>query len=414
MKDETTPSSQPVANKKGQAGNRRKNKRRGRAKDAAATTIVVGPVATRSRMRSRHWGVVFSFLVFTALPVAAVHHYLYNYAVDQYYSSVGFSVRTEDAVSSLDVFGILSGSSNASSKDTDILYEFIQSKDLVSQVDQDLDLRSIWSWPEDDPIFVFDAEGTIEDLHAYWARMVRIDYEASTGLIEVGVLAFRPEDAESIALAIFDKSSTMINELSAISRADSTQYARDELELSEERLRAARAALAQYRDQNQLIDPSLVIQGQTGLLTSLQNQLAETLIELDLLRETSRDSDPRIQQAERKVEVIQKRIEQERGKFSDSVQAGEEGFSTLVSEFENLTVEREFAEQAYLAALSSYDATLAEARRQSRYLAPHARPSLPERSEYPKRITTLGLFASFNFLIWMIGVLIYYTIRDRR
>ena len=45
-----------------------------------------------------------------------------------------------------------------------------------------------------------------------------------------------------------------------------------------------------------------------GLLNSLQAQLAETLIELDLLGEIASDSDPRVAQAKRKIVVIEKRI----------------------------------------------------------------------------------------------------------
>ena len=135
----------------------------------------------------------------------------------------------------------------------------------------------------------------------------------------------------------------MINGLSAIARADATQYARDELQLAEERLRNARTAITAFRERTQVIDPSAVIQGQNGLLNNLQAQLAETLIELDLLRETTRAGDPRVSQAERKVEVIQERIDKEREKFTTRA-AGDEGFSKIVSEYENLTVEREFAE----------------------------------------------------------------------
>ena len=403
---------------------RKGKKRKGRKKRKAAepAPITIAPMATPAKMRSRHWGVLFSFLFLAAAPIGAVYYYLYTYAQDQYSSVLGFSVRTEEVNSSLDVLGALTGSSSGSSKDTDILYEFVQSQTLVERIDQTLDLRAKWSMPvedgewlklESDPVFAFNPTGTIEDLLAHWSRKVRIDYEASTGLMEITVLAFDPVHARDIAQAIFDESSKMINGLSAIARADATQYARDELQLAEERLRNARTAITAFRERTQVIDPSAVIQGQNGLLNNLQAQLAETLIELDLLRETTRAGDPRVSQAERKVEVIQERIDKEREKFTTRA-AGDEGFSKIVSEYENLTVEREFAEQAYLAALSSFDSTLSEARRQSRYLAPHALPGLAERAEYPQRVVTLGLYAMFNLLLWMIGVLIYYSIRDRR
>jgi len=86
----------------------------------------------------------------------------------------------------------------------------------------------------------------------------------------------------------------------------------------------------------------------------------------------------------------------------------------IVGEYERLTVEREFAERTYTTALASYDASLAEARRKSRYLAAYMQPTKAESSIYPQRLTLLGTIALFAFLSWSIGALVYYSIRDRR
>ncbi|GGH40932.1 capsular polysaccharide transport system permease protein [Cribrihabitans marinus] len=343
--------------------------------------------------------------------------YLYTRATDQYASTVAFSVRSEDAGTAIEIFGGVTnlGGSNSSSSDTDILYEYIQSQELVSEIDARLDLRRIWSRPVDDPVFAFHAPGTIEDLLDHWGRMVRIHYDSGTGLMEIRALAFSPDEATAIARAIFDESSRMINQLSDIAREDTIRYAREELETAVERLRAARQELTRFRNRNQIVDPAVDLQSQAGLLGSLQEQLATTLIDLDLVRETARAGDPRIAQYERRVAVIEERIAAERRKmgFGEGTDRGEV-LATLVGEFEGLVVDREFAEQTYTAALASYDSALAEARRQSRYLAAHVLPTTAEKSEYPQRELLLGLVALFLFLGWSVLVLIYYAIRDRR
>ncbi len=139
--------------------------------------------------------------------------------------------------------------------------------------------------------------------------------------------------------------------------------------------------------------------------------------ELDLLRETSQGSDPRVLNAERRVDVIQKRIDAEqrkRGITSSSENEASNTFSTLVGEYERLIVDREFAEQTYVSSLAARDASLAEARRQTRYLAAHIQPTLAERSLFPQRLTILGLFALFMFMVWSITALVVYSLRDRR
>ena len=207
----------------------------------------------------------------------------------------------------------------------------------------------------------------------------------------------------------------MINELSAIAREDAIRFARDDLTAAEDRLKTARQVITEFRNRTQIVDPAIDTQGQMSLVNTLQTQLAEAMIEQDLLRETTRAGDPRIESAARRIRVIEGRIAAERQKLG----IGGEGstgnaFADLVGEYERLVVDREFAERAYTAALAGYDAALAEARRQSRYLAAHVRPTLAERAEYPERVILLSVTGLFLFLIWSVVVLVGYSLRDRR
>jgi hypothetical protein len=112
--------------------------------------------------------------------------------------------------------------------------------------------------------------------------------------------------------------------------------------------------------------------------------------------------------------VHEARIEVERRKFGSSGSLeGDPGYATTVAEFERLTVDREFAEQGYLRALSAYDAARAQANRQSRYLAAYIQPTLAEAAEFPQRMVIIGVTGLFAFLIWSILSLVFYALRDR-
>lgn len=385
--------------------------------------------AAPARPRGRHWMILLSFLILVVGPTALCGWYLWERAADRYVSTAGFSVRTEEASTAFESLVGRSGLSGSSSSDTDILYDFIQSQELVRQVEQNLDLRTIWSRvpPEQDPIFAYHPPGTIEDLTTYWQRMVKVYNVGATGLLELRVQAFTPEEAQLIAQEVYDRSSDMINELSAIARADTTRYAREELDTALDRLKDARAAITQFRNQTQIVDPAASIQSQMGILSSLQGELAQTLIDLDLLQQTARSNDPRIIQAERRIEAIETRIAEERSKLglgrSDTPEGGDTAentdeeaaaFADLVGEYERLSVDLSFAEQSYTAALAAYDTSLAEGRRQSRYLAAHIRPTLAESSIHPERLKLTALVGLFAFLSWGLLVLAAYALRDRR
>jgi len=183
----------------------------------------VRPVAGSAKIRRRHFGLLISFILMVATPSGITTWYMETRAADQYASSVGFSVRKENTPASVDFLGGLSGLSSGGASDTDILYEFIQGQKLVELVDARLNLRRIFSKPKNDPIFTFSNPGSIEDLLAYWQRMGKIFFVGLVGLIEIRVTALDPQDARNIGSAVVQESSVMINNLSAMSRADTTR-----------------------------------------------------------------------------------------------------------------------------------------------------------------------------------------------
>jgi len=392
-------------------------KRRGRRR-ARRNKRQLAKMSSPAHMRKRHFGMILSFLIIVLAPIGTAGWYLYERAADQYSSTLGFTVRSEDVSSAVDILGGLGSSLGGGSgaQDSDILYEFMRSQQLVKNIDEKLDLRTIYTKHRDpDWLLSFDPDGTIEDLARYWQRMVRIAYSAGSGLMEIRVLAFTPEDAKAIAEEIFVENSIIINELSAIARADATRYATEDLEQSVERLKQTRETLTKFRLENQIVDPNADIQAQMGLLTTLQAQQAEALIDFDLLADIAREGDPRLEQAQRRIDVIETRINAEREKFGvGGAGPGGVEFATIIADFERLTVDREFAEAAYAASLSARDAAVAEANRQSRYLATYIKPTLAEKSEYPQRVILLAIVGLFSFLIWAIFSLVYYSLRDRR
>ncbi len=371
------------------------------------------PTVRPAKLRRRHCGVLISLVLMVILPTAVSSWYLWTRAVDQYESQVGFAVRAEGQSVSPDIFGGLLGATGSpTSEDMHILSEFILSQEIVRLIDARLDLRKRFSLYSDDPVYTFHPEGTIEDLVDYWQRMVVADFDTSSGLMNLTVYAFTPKDAQEISAAILEESTNVINSLSDIARDDSTKYARDGLEVARARANDARAALAAFREKNQVADPAADLASQLGVVASLQNQMAAALVELDMIRANGQSGDPRILQLERRITVINGRISQERASLG--IGANGSGFAEVLSEYERLTVDKTFAEQAYLAALSGFDVAIATVSQKSRYLAQYTPPTLAEASTAPNRPLMTFLVGVIAFFSWSSMVLIYYALRDRR
>jgi capsular polysaccharide transport system permease protein len=376
------------------------------------------PLARPAQMRRRHWGLIASFVLMVLAPLAAAVFYLWAVAEDQYISTAGFTVRSQESGGATDILGGLANfAGNSTASDSDILYEFIQSQEMVESVDATVPLRPHYSqhWP-DDWVFSLWSDATLEQMIWYWQRIVGISYDSGSGLIEVQAVAFDPETAREITRAIVAESQTRINELNEQAREDAMRYALEDLDEALERLKGAREALTQFRTRTRIVDPAADIQGRMGVMNNLQQQLAEALIEYDLLRGTVGENDPRLKKAQQHIDVIRERINIERQTFAstntDTGAVGED-YPSLISEFERLTVDLQYAEETYRAALTALEVARDEATRQSRYLATYIKPTRAQESEYPNRPMLSGLVGLFLLLTWSILALIYYSIRDR-
>lgn len=412
--DEEADESKEIAERR-KANHKRQQAIRGAARPIPSPSGPVRRPARRARIARRHIALALSFLIAVLLPVLVSGWYLYARAADQYASYLGFSVRSESGGSAasdlLGGIGSIVGATSGSTTDTDVLYKFLQSHDLVQRIDTKLNLREIWSKAENDPIFSYSGNQSREDLVSEWSRKVKIYYD--TGMIDVRVLAFDAEDSHAIAQAIYDEGTVLINDLNDVAREDALRYARNELDRAQTRLREARGAVQEFRNRHQLIDPSADVQGQIGVVATLQTQLAEQLVGLGLLQANAQANDPRIAQAELRINVIREQIDIERQKMGSDTATGE-ALSDVVGQYEELAVDRQFAEQSYTAALATYDTARAEAARQSRYLAAYVKPTLAQEPEFPQRGMLLLMVGGFLLILWIVFVLIFYSLRDRR
>ena len=384
-------------------------------KPRQASSQTFRPTVRTTRFRLRHIAAIISFIAIVCIPIAASAWYLWARAADQFASVFSFSIRSEEPTSGIELLGGIADISGSGANDSDILFDYLRSQQIVAQIQSETNIAQFWSRPDRDPIFAFQNTGFIEDLHTHWEQMVDISLESTRGIIQVQTKAFTPQEAHKIAVEILAKSEDLINEINNIAHEDSVRYALGDLQRTKNSLANARSALTEFRILNEIVDPSVDVSTQTELLGSLDAQLTETLIEIDILSENTRRSDPRLNQAETRKRVLQTRIDQERRKRVFGLDLlGQKNMAQLFGDYERLLVDVEFAEQSYQAARAGFETAVSEARRNTRYLAAHILPTMAEQSLFPKRGLILSFIALGSFLIWALCALIGFSFLDRR
>ena len=123
--------------------NKSADKARSTAKETSATkdATPIRPTAPPARRKRRHVGLALSMLLVIGVPVLLTATYLMVFAQPQYASKVGFTIRQEETGSASDLLGGLGSMLGASAQSyADLLFEFVQSQEIVARISEDFDL----------------------------------------------------------------------------------------------------------------------------------------------------------------------------------------------------------------------------------------------------------------------------------
>ncbi|MEM8791402.1 MAG: capsule biosynthesis protein [Pseudomonadota bacterium] len=383
---------------------------------AQATPIPIHGVPRRRR----RWRGMLLFLLFVATPWFFATEYLYTRAADQYASTIAFSVRSgtgPQVAQTPDLMGALAGGSTPlMATESYVVYDYLRSQQIVEAVNRDLDLRRLFNQNHDDWVFSLGPDATIEDLTRYWQWQVPVVYDTLSGIVSVEVRSFDPLSATAIARAILTNASALVNDISRTAREDTVGFAEAELARAGERLEEIRAQIRRYRELEQNANAESQLSIATGLIGTLEAELAEARVDLKLASSYARDNDPRVLRLTNRITVLEERIAEERQRFGAGAEAaakGEKTLADLLGDFEELEVERQFAETAYTNAMAGLQMANADARRTQRYLAVHIEPTRAEAASYPERPLLSAMIFGALLLVWGVATLVLTNIRDR-
>ena len=376
-------------------------------------------------LKIRHLIIIAGFVALVAIPSTLASLYLAFVAQDQYHSSSSFAVRSISSnVGAADIMGIFTQTTATSTvADSYILIDYLLSERMLEDVDARFDLESVYAPRGADYFFGLAAGLPIEDKLDYWRRMVTVNFDHSSGILELQVKAFTPQQAQEIAGYVLAKSEQLINELSDKAHEESLKLARQEIIIAEKRLTDARMALREFRDVSQDVDPVEGAKLAVQLVAGMEQELAKLNADLEVARSQMAEDTPRIRVIKSQISALESRIEAEKQRLGSGTTDTKTARTTqnLVGSdvsgrlqlYEKLELEREFGERTYAAALASLEKARMDATGKQRYLAVFIQPTLSQMAQYPHRLLYALLVFLAGMFAWGMATLIYYNIRDR-
>lgn len=379
------------------------------AEDSAQRSPVLG---SGQRLRRRIIWVSFLFMV--AAPTLIVGTYFAFFASNQYAAETRFAVRSATTTQTTDLMGIISGGgATGTVADAYVVIDFVRSRQILDLLAAEIDYKAMFARSNADWWARLDPTLPMEDIILYWRRMVSVGFDTTSQIMTIQVRAFTPDESLKLTQAIIKQSEKLINDLSARARADAVTVAEQEVERMEGRLRTARLALRTFREERQELDPRKKAEARQQIIETLQSELTTARAKLQAQRQQMSETAPSVVYQVNLIKALEKQIDEERNRIATVDASASDGtIGGLIADFEALTIDREFAEKAYLSALASLERVRLDALRQQRYLATIVPPAMPEDALYPRRVLNTFIVFIGMFCVWGLSTLIGLAVRD--
>lgn len=349
-------------------------------------------------LRKRRW-----FVLFVIVPTVLAAIYYGLIASDIYVSESRFVIKSPDQkrpqLSSLANLIQTTGLSSGQEQANEIL-EFVRSRDALKALEKNTKIRERFT-SHGDAISGFPSvfQGqSFEDFYKYYSKMIdaRLDTESGTAIL--AVKAFTPDDAHAINHSLLQISEAMVNRLNARAQNKAISEAQKQVDLAIERARKARAALTGFRNSQELIDPA---KQATGVLEISNNMIATRAAlqaQLDLMQREAPDN-PSIPSLRNQINAISVQIASQDRRVTGSGQ----GIASKLGNYENLTVEQQFATENLNAASAALVQARNEAQRQQFYLERIVDANRPDTPLLPHRLLSILVVAAVMTCLYFIG-----------
>ena len=392
----------------------------GQAQSSEIVEIIAEPVSAepaaadtlRPHVDGGRW-VARSFVALVVAPAAISSLYLFLLASNQYMSEVRFAVRGSiERLPGVDTLGPAAALAYMNSnQEIYAIADYIRSRSGVVDVNRTVDLRHVFRAGGADWIARLRNKASAEDLHQYWNDMVAVTTEPVSGLVNVAVRAFTPQDAMDIAATIRRNSEALVNRMQERPRTDLVEKSEAEVHTAREQAAEARAAVTRYRDAQASVDPLDTARSVAGNVTELSRELVTLDVELTAAKATMGPNAPNIANLQARRDAAKEQIRGLERRIA-SVDASDRTAAALLVDYDRLEVERTLAEKQVSVAERILDQVRAESNRHQVYIDVIEGPTLPQRSLFPERGTILAQIMTMLIAFWAVAVFVVASVSD--
>ena len=381
--------------------------RRTRLSARRSRELTSGGFQARRGSRVARYLIWASFVVVFVLPTLAAGIYFGFVASDQYVAHAEFTVSAGESPLRDGIASFTGLPSAIIIQDTQIVTNFIGSREMVDKLESKVGLRAIYSREGVDALSRFNPQRPIERLLKYWKKTATTSIKMPGGIVRLDVGAFSAEDAKKVADATLALCEDLVNDLNTRINHDAVALAETGFQRAAERLSKTLAAQEVARNQSGILETKLAAEATTALVKKLRETLLEQTSAYDSELKSINASAPQMRERRIRLDVMNKQIEQLEAEMTQAPSAAapsqNQTIAAAMVKFDALESEKKADLQIYENAAEALEHSRIAAEFKIVYFKVFVRPSLPEEPEYPRRKLDILLVGVSSLAGW--GVL---------
>lgn len=369
---------------------------------AAEITSIQRDIARRRR---RKMALLFTrLLAFVFLPTLIAGYYFYAVATPMYSTKSEFLILTADGSGSGGGgLGGLLPSQFATGQDSIATQSYLQSKDAMLRLDEDLGFRDHFSQPWIDPIQRLDPQASNEDAYKLYRKYVKLGYDPTEGVIRMELSTADPELSARFSQQLIDYAEERVDELSVEKRQDAVRTAIESLEQAKEERRNAQERLVRLQE-GTILDPEGEVANIRQLIGSAEMQLQEKQLALNTQLNNPRPNEARVAALRSEVDVLTTELAKQKARLTEA-SAGNASLASQAAAIQMAQADLATSDMVLQAALEAKRQSEIEANKQVRYLTVSVRPVASQDPSYPRAFeNTILAFLIFAGIYLMLSL----------
>ncbi len=342
-----------------------------------------------------------SFFVF--LPTILAGWYFFAVATPMYATKSEFLILQADAQGGSGLGGLLQGTQFATNQDAIAVQSYMQSRDAMQRLNQDMGFKAHFTQDWIDPIQRLAPDASDEKAYKIYKNNVKIGYDPTEGVIKMEVIAADPAVSREFSQHLISYAEQRVDDLSKRKRDDQMAQAGVSLEKAKAERREAQAKLVKLQE-GTFLDPEGEIASIRTLISNVEVQLQEKELALNAQLNNARPNRARVNALQTEVRLLRQEMDKQSARLNEAT-AGSDSLAFKTAQIQMAQADLATADIFLQSALQNEKQTELEANRQVRYLTTSVAPVAPDDPTYPRAFeNTILAFLIFSGIYLMFSL----------